>query len=38
MLTAFRPPPADHHAFAALAVPLRVGTKQVVRVVMLATD
>jgi len=31
-------PPADHHALAALAVPLRVRTQQVVRIVMMASD
>ena len=31
-------PPADHHTVAALAVPLRMRTQQVVRIVMPAGD
>ena len=33
-----RAPPADHHPVAAIAVPLRMSTQQVVRIVMLASD
>jgi hypothetical protein len=31
-------PPADHHMVVALAVPFRMRTQQVVRIVMLASD
>ena len=33
-----RAPPADHHALASIAIPFRVSTQDVVRIVMLPRD